>query len=348
MLTALKIIGIIVVVVIIGGILLLRMVMKFVKGAVDAMPTCPPCRVSLEPEAEPQWLKPEVVQKYAAQFREQGFQDVGAFSVPELGGLQLLAFVHPGERLYGAVYEHKKLPHTFDIVCGYPDESGITGTNTKIGETLDPRPGQVTLRLDQADVATVFRAVLDKAGPAERNPVAVGDFVSHFKRAYVRGMNWRMKKGGSSREEIRRQAAAQGNEVTDEQVDAVYESLRSAYVTELRAGCLAQFLDEQQLKASEWEFIQNRVAAIPETLTVKEVIEVIQDYASLDNEQEHQLQQITTSFGETAVDVVQRIVQQNIATLKLKVLGETQEPVRALVVQFPHAEDEAPALENKS
>src|SRR5881398_1656930 len=107
MILLIKIVAIIAVVVLLlvvaGGMLLLRWLRRIIKGEVDA-PSCPPCRVNPEPEAAPQWRSPDKVRQYACEFKALGFQEIGAFTIPEMGGLQMLGFVHPAERLYGLIY----------------------------------------------------------------------------------------------------------------------------------------------------------------------------------------------------------------------------------------------------
>jgi len=44
-----------------------------------------PCRVNLEPEANPQWHNAQAIQEYADQLKGLGFEEVGAFSIPEMG-----------------------------------------------------------------------------------------------------------------------------------------------------------------------------------------------------------------------------------------------------------------------
>src|SRR6185295_12559624 len=161
--------------------------------------------------------------------RALGFQDSGSFNIPEMMGMQLLAFFHPGEKLYGVIYDHQKIAPTFDICCEFADESGLTGTNTKVGEAMETRPGQETIRIDQGSVKAVFDAVCQKAAGKERRPGAVDGFVAQFKRSYVKSMNWRMKKGGVSRDEIRRQAAQKGTELSEEHLEETYKTLRGAY-----------------------------------------------------------------------------------------------------------------------
>lgn len=202
-----------------------------------------------------------------------------------------------------------------------------------MGKTLDKRPDYTILWLGKVSVVEAIKSVAAHPTQSPRKPVSCEQFIIEFKKSYARSMNWRMKKGGASREEIKRQAEADGLELSAEQIEESYQSLRESYLRQLRSGCISQFLDDQKLSAADWERIRDRTFAIPETMDVKEVSEAMQDALSLDEEQSHQLGKVTASFGETGVDVTRRILKENIGALGLEALGEVREPVHALILK---------------
>lgn len=335
MLTALKIIGILGLLGLVVLFLAVRWVVRLVKGLVAANRTVP-CRIHPEPEPNPQWNNGSVIRKIADDFRAAGFAEIGAFNIPEMAGLQFLAFLHPGEQFYGCVYDHPKMAPTFDVVCRRTDDTSVTGTNTRMGEALDQPPGRTTIRLEQAGVAEVVAAVRGHpAAVGPRQPVSAGAFLAFFAKAHADYMNWRLAKGGASREEIRRQATQDGQQITDEQVEETYQSMRETYVEQLRDGCLAQYLDDAGMSAAQWEPREGSVFAIPETLELKEVIETLECALSLDEEQRHQLSRLEAGFGRTGLDVIEDIFQRDVGALGLKKIGEVQTPVRAWILEIP-------------
>lgn len=337
MITALKIIGVLAIlaVLVIGSALFwfLRIIRKAIKAEADTPAT--PCRVNPEPEPNPQWRNPTQIEKFTAEFRAAGFECAGAFSIPEMGGLQILGFAHLRERLYGAIYDHEKMDPTFEVCCDFEDGTGVSATNTDTGKTLDKRPDYTILWLGKVSVGEAIQAVAAHPTSSARKPASCDQFVACLKKEYSRSVNWRMKKGGVSREEIKRQAKANGLELTEEQLEESYQRLRESYLRELQAGCISQFLDEHKLAAAEWERIRERTLAIPETMDVREVSEAMQNTLNLDEEQRHQLGQVTAAFGETGVDLTRRILTQNIGALGLEALGEVQEPVHAIILKTP-------------
>src|ERR1051325_3492622 len=340
MLTALKVIAVLVLLgsLIVAGAVFwfIRFIRRAVKDALD-VPSCPPCRVNPEPEPSPQWRSPALIAQYGGELRALGFEDVGAFQIPEMGGLLMLGLVHPAERLVGVVYDHKKIDPTCDICCDFEDGTGLSATNSSSGDTLDKRPGHPILWLGKNNAREVLDAVQKHSAPAPRKPIEREGFVAHFKKSYAEGMNWRLKKGGSSREEIRRHAEKKGQQLDKDQLEECYSSLRAAYVVELQAGCIAQYLDEQRTPAVEWERVRERTFAIPETLEPQEVVEAIANATDLDDEQRYQLDKVEKVFGETALNVLDKILAQNIGALGLQKLGEVTEPVGAYILLAPAA-----------
>jgi len=344
MILLLKIIAIVTLVVLIVVIAGVGFVIRLFRNAVRSAASSPPCRINPEPEPSPQWRTPGKMLQYANEFKALGFDEIGAFAMPEMGGLQILAFAHPGERLYGIIYDHKKLAPTFDIVCDFEDHTGLSATNSKAGRTLDKRPGHPILWLGDDRVGAVLEAVKQHPQPVARVPVSAEKFLSHFKRSYAESMNWRMKKGGVSREEIRRQAESKGKTLDEESLNEIYKNLRNAHIEELKRGCLAQYLDELQIPAAEWERVQARAVVIPETLETAEVIQALEDVLTLDQEQHHALRQLGSLTRQTALEIADEIMDRNIAALGLEKHGEVREPVRAYILLTPVYEDDAKAL----
>ncbi len=338
MLTALKIafaaVLIVVVAVALGILLVIRWFRRAVKEQAESGGT-PPCRVNPEPEPNPEWKNRKQIEEWSEQLRTLGFESAGGFTIPEMAGLQMAGFCHPGERLIAVIYDHTKVAPTFDICFERADTSGVTGTNTMLGHDLARRPESKRISMENGTIEQVYRAVVAEGSAADRVAVAPADFSQHFKTSYARSMNWMLKQGGISREDIRREAKRMGQEIPDEQVEACFESMREGYVTELRSGCLAQYLDESRLSASEWEKLRDRAFAVPETLNLKEVVETIENTLCPDEEQRHRLEQLQAGRAEDALVVVDRILQDNVGTLGLKKLGEVNEPVRAYILLAP-------------
>jgi len=335
----LKIVGVIALLVVAVVVIAVIWFWRAVRRAA-ATQGCPPARISLEPEEHPVWRNEGRVMGYAAELRSAGFEEIGVFTIPELGAMHVLAFVHLAERFYACIYDHSQGAPWFDIYGEFADQTELTGSNTAVGDTLDKRPGDTKLSMPNQSVKTIFNALLEHPRAAGRLTVTREGFADTFKRQYARGMNWRMSKGGVSREEIRRQAQQDNRSFTDEQLEEAYKELRASYVEQLQKGCIAQYLDEAKLPIIEWEQIQHRTLAVPETLTLEEIVALFETTAGLDEEQRHALTKIEAAYGENGLDLLKRIIAGNVGALGLKEIAQISEPVRAAIVLLP--DDDAP------
>src|ERR1700690_3476259 len=100
MLTATRIaliVGLVVVLVIVRSVLRYLKVFKIIrrKNKTAANLAGMSSRINLELEPNPQWHNSKVINEYADQLKALGFEDAGAYSIPELGGLMILGLVHP-------------------------------------------------------------------------------------------------------------------------------------------------------------------------------------------------------------------------------------------------------------
>src|SRR5688572_4898918 len=304
----------------------------------DTMPF-PPARVNLEPEENPAWRNEKEVLKLAADFRALGFEQTGVFSIPEIGGTYLVGLVHVTERFYGCVYDYAVTAPTFDFFAELGNDEDLTGTNSTIGAHLDQRPGELKVRVKDGSVAEVWDAVRAHARAPGRLEVARDGFVETFKKGYARSMAWSLRQGGPSKESMRRQAQLDKIELTDEELEEAYQDSRRGYRQQLQKACIAEYLDQNKIQLVEWERIHHRAFAIPETLSLKEVVETIELTGYLDEEQEHALKKVEGSFSESGIDLAKKIITQNVGGMGLKQLGEVSEPVPAWILLLPDANE---------
>jgi hypothetical protein len=344
MITALKIIGLVllgIVILILVGFLLLRWAWRRLIRKGTELQRVIPCRVTLEPEANPQWHDARAIGRMGAELRALGFQDIGSFQIPEMEGLLVQALHHPQEPAYAIVYDHRKIPATMDLVRGFTDEFGLSVASTAMGSTLDQRADSKTYWMDQASAREMFDTLKGHQHSAPAKPHPPGDFAARFRESYTKSMNWRMRKGGVSRDEMRRQAKSTDISLTDEQFEEAWKEQRDQYRRQMQAACIAQFLDDTKPSAADWERRAHRAVVIAETFDRQDIVEVLDGHLMLDEEQRHRLEKFETQFGESGLDLVQRLLTQDAAGLKLIRHGEVSEPVRAFILLTPDSEEEA-------
>src|SRR5262249_39053838 len=153
-----------------------------------------------------EWRNAPQVQKYSDDLKALGFEDAGSYRIPELDNMLFMGLIHPNERLLAAIYDHQKMSPTFDIVADFEDGTSVAASNTAMGETNAQPPGHNKYCLGDVSAQDILTAVQNPPSTSPRKLVTREEYRRHFKNSYADGMNWRMKKGGVSREEIRRRA----------------------------------------------------------------------------------------------------------------------------------------------
>ena len=308
------------------------------KAAEELSSAPPPCRVSLLPDENPSWKGEKYVARYGEHFVSIGFHTIGAFRIPELANQRILAMFHPGQNFYACVYDSKTHP-TYEIFAEFNGDHSLMGTNSTWVRDIEQRPGHITLRLANATPAQVMEAMKQHEKAADRLAVAADHFAPTFLKAYISNFNWRLKKCEISRDQIRLEARQHGQKLTSEQIDELYRLQRAAYVAQLQDACRVQFREQHKIDKLQWNQLQNRLFAVPETYDLKEVINAL-SYAVASRLTENQmftLQRLETSLGDDGIVLINKIMSKNIAELGLKQIGEVSEPVRAwiMVAQEP-------------
>ena len=232
---------------------------------------------------------------------------------------------------------HSKFPANLKIV------PLLVPAVPKIGQNLDKRPHNPILWVGNDNVAAVLEELQRHPHTAPRVPVSAEEFLTYFKRSYAEGMNWRMKKGGVSRAEIRRQMASKGHEINEEVVENIYKNMRAAHIEEVRRGCLAQYLDTtKKRRRPNGNDCKIVALVIPETLENEELIALFESSLGLDQEQREALRRLRPS-GPTALETVDEMLVRDFAGLGLtKLSAETHEPIHAYVVLKPDIQETAP------
>lgn len=303
--------------------------------------TPPPCRITLVPEENPAWKGEKYMARYIEHFRALGFQKIGAYRIPDLDSQRILALFHQGQKFYACVYDSKTHP-TFEIFAAFASDNSLVGSNSNWVRDIEQRPGSILVRIANATPAQILEALRQHEKAGDRIAVAADQFVPTFLREYVQNFNWRLKKCEISRDQIRMDARQEGRALTTAQIDELYRARRAAYVAQLQDACRAQYRDENSMDPADWERLQNRLVAIPETYDLKEVINAV-SYAvpaALNEKQLFTLQRLETSLGDDGIVLINKMITKNIAELNLRQIGEVKEPVRAWIIV---AED-APAV----
>lgn len=190
--------------------------------------------------------------------RGAGFESIGYYLVPQMPGLKLQAFIHHEENLFGVIYEHPQAGVWADLVAYHEDGGSTTLTNSPHGGTMDARPGHDKIADRHADPAVLLSRWRSLAERRAVEPLSAEEFTGRFEKAYADEMAWRAARGGPTRDEIRRVAAASGTAYDEGAIDAAREVLHAHSRDALRGMLLKEFAriegwsDERVEAEQEW------------------------------------------------------------------------------------------------
>ena len=321
------------VVLLVGGLWLFRRkIVAFFK--LLASDGAQPVRISLVPlEESDTWRSRGDMKRHMSDLTALGFEHVENYFIPELAGLKLAGFVKPDEDLLACVYDHALMKPTFDICLEFEDGSSLDGTNTAMTDVLDPRPGHVRVSMEKASVAEILAGVRENRDSAKAAlPVSAAEFAADFQKSWVRDMMWRLSKGGVSRDEIKRTAEAQGQELSDEQLEEVYKETREGFLANVQEACVESYLFGQQLDPREAEDLEHQLFALPHAIEPSEIKDILQDYLGINAEVSHYVQQASTSVD--MCEAISYLEEQAFPLLGVARVGETPEPLTSVVYRF--------------
>ena len=191
-------------------------------------------------------------------FEAAGYQPVGDFGIPEMEGVWLRAFWHPDLETFAALTDHPETPLFVDLVRLFKDR-GILTVTTAPDTGLD-YPGYVTRvrsELDPTQLETIGRLherLVDHSEERDAVRKQPASFATVFLQLYTLEMDWRIGRGGPSREEILRIAELSEMERPDDSAVCVIQTAwRAAIETFVDEQVQQAFLAAGGISAAEWE-----------------------------------------------------------------------------------------------
>ncbi len=160
-----------------------------------------------------------------------GFTKIGAFRVVEMPGLVLTAFTNKNQAVCAVIYEHPIIGCFVDMFSENEEGLGLTVSNAPAGQALDQPPGREKIIDKTLTVQNIYDRLLKRRPPSPYKRVEASNFVEVFQTEYAEEMDWRMKRGGVTREEAGRIAQNMGI-TSEETVAQAAEVFRKQYTEE--------------------------------------------------------------------------------------------------------------------
>lgn len=332
------------------GVLYLRYrIRKAFRGLGDALQSmtaaAQPATVHLDRAGSIDWQFDDGIREAAEPMQRLGFHDAGQYTIDEIPGVNLWAFVNPTEAVYAVVYEHPMAGVAVDFVTQYEDGTGITYTTASHGAELDHRPGHDKVYLVEASTEDLYRKFLAGRPQGVRKAVSAQAFAAVFEEAYADDMAWRNARGGPTERELRAIAARSGIAMDEEEFAAAREMFTRQAIEGLEEPLRERFLEVTAIPAREWEELRDRLVFIHDRLSAEMLGEIAENWIGvLDEEDEDEASEgwkVEIEEGETARDAFARFNAGLEDGRRFVKVGEVDEPLEADAYRAPGGVDDA-------
>lgn len=166
----------------------------------------PPLRVHLVPDPSNGGFMKKALEQHGPELEVRGFEPIGAFRVSEIPGLVMTAYAQPFQNVCAVVYHHPLVGGFVDLFSENEREQGLTVSNAPAGEELDQPPGHEKVIDKTMTIPDMYDYLLNHRPSGPHKRIDAGNFVGEFQAAYAKEMDWRIKRGGVTEEEVRRSA----------------------------------------------------------------------------------------------------------------------------------------------
>ena len=146
------------------------------------------------------------------------------------------SFFNDAESICAVVYHHNAVGCFVDVVSKSTAGQSFTATNAPQGGALDQREGHARVFDRTLTVPEMFELVKERrpAGPWEKS--GPREFHGKARSRLRREMDWRAGRGGVTRDEVRRTAAATGKNYSEETIEKATEKLQHEYAESRRGN----------------------------------------------------------------------------------------------------------------
>jgi len=239
----------------------------------------PPFRVKLikrsELDDEDEWVPDENQKAFEAHsqaFKDLGFTQLEDFVIVEIS-TPMRVLIDKDQATMGVVYCHPVIGVWCDVVRRYHD-----GTSWSFGSTkyhgMDVPPYATQKFFPDDSVEEIVNRFRDEAPADEMETITAEDFPAYFEKAYAREMDWRIERGGTTEEEIRRIAEMNGEECSDDTVRQIQLQWRTAIHQFLSERALKRYRKEAELNSFDWDHLQNYGVVIHERMMAEQLLQL--------------------------------------------------------------------------
>ena len=247
---------------------------KELKKAIAENPASPPMRITLSPQEELEWSKPERIGEVRAALQAVGYESIAKHELFVGQFVNTEMFMHSEVGSYAVVYELMALERIpFDMLVYLEADDHITFTSNP-DDGMDRPPWSQMTRFpeydpgSQEDLQKMHNELVERIGDRKVKRFDARGLGKKFVEDYAREQDWRMMRGGITPDEVRRIAANDGHhDLTDERVAELRQpwlETISYHVSEL---IKKKYLKKTKMTGDEWANTEDRLLVVHEMTT---------------------------------------------------------------------------------
>jgi hypothetical protein len=153
---------------------------------------------------------------------------IGTYRIDPLNVIAT-AFANPEEHICAVVYHHPAVGCFVDMVCKNTAGKSFTATNAPTGGALDHREGQEKVYDKTLAIPALFELAKSRRPDGPYDDWTAENFKAKFETSYAEDMDWRARRGGVTKEEVRRQAAEGGKPYSEATIDEATRKLNQKF-----------------------------------------------------------------------------------------------------------------------
>ena len=229
----------------------------------------PPLRVKLVPQHEvPEWAEQASAKKKMEALSKLGFAHCGDFHVPEAGPSTIRAYLSSCGTVSAYLCKHPAKPEAFlDLVRVFEDGSSLTVTDAG-PSGLEDCPQHSNIKLTGWSPDKLLQELEERTPDKPVTALSSQKLGPLYERGYAEVMDWRVEKGGVSREEM---LANSDKEMTEEEIANALELFRDQHREQLQELLRIRYTEQANMPVSRWEEVRDRLLFVHDQLDEEEV-----------------------------------------------------------------------------
>lgn len=243
--------------------------------------------ISLRQLDELPWKNPDAIDYNATQLKNDGFEFLNNYIVPEFGGVRMMAFANNRNNAQAVIYEHPENMTWVDIYVPYQDESSLSISSVpELGQLSRPEKHKMIARAG-ADISELLSLLNSNIEDKPTLSITAADFAKNFENIYAEEIKWRKSEGNFTEDDIQKIAKNSGVKLSKRDIENAQMMMQGDDddVYELEEKCMSLFSEKTKLNVAQWEKIRDYLFIVHEKMSNDEIIDIaLSNVDDLDDE----------------------------------------------------------------